>query len=165
MKTEVLMRKKLILIIDNIEEIVLSGVFVVMVVSVIFQIVSRYIFSRPLVFTEELSRSSYVWICFLGMGIATKRELHIRIDLLAFILKGKIKIALDLVVNIISVGLYALLIYIGINYTWAIRMQITPAMEIPRAIITISLPIGATVSLIRIISLIKRDVVQLKAKQ
>ena len=34
----------------------------------------------PFIFTEEVSRYSYVWITFIGMSLATKTSDHIRVD-------------------------------------------------------------------------------------
>jgi len=152
------MRKIFQFVEKNLEEIVLSLLFVNMCAFVLIQIVSRYIFRSPLVFTEEVSRYSYVWVCFFGMSMATKLENHIRIELIFAFVKGRAQAVINLAINLISLGLYAGLVVIGFNYTRSNIIQLSPAMEISKAWIYVSLPLGALFSVIRMVHILKNDI-------
>jgi TRAP-type C4-dicarboxylate transport system permease small subunit len=152
------MSKRAKYLLDNFEDVILACVFVVMSLFVILQIVSRYVFRSPLVFTEEAARYSYIWITYLGMAVVTKQEAHIRIDLLSNILKGKARQIFKLVVDSCSVFLYGILVFVGAKYTLANAIQTSPAMEISKAFIYVSLPLGALLSIVRLLGVIKRDV-------
>jgi TRAP-type C4-dicarboxylate transport system permease small subunit len=152
------MSKRAKYLLENFEDVILACVFVVMSLFVILQIVSRYVFRSPLVFTEEAARYSYIWITYLGMAVVTKQEAHIRIDLLSNILKGKARQIVKLVVNGCSVFLYGILVFVGAKYTLANAIQTSPAMEISKAFIYVSLPLGALLSIVRLLGVIRRDV-------
>lgn len=53
---------------------------IVMVVTVTLQIVMRYVFSRPLMWSEELSRFGYAWFAHFGVGLAAKDRSHLRVS-------------------------------------------------------------------------------------
>lgn len=61
------------------------NIIAIMFFSLIFgimllQIFFRYVLNSPLVWTEELCRYLFIWICFLGWTIALKQGSHIRIN-------------------------------------------------------------------------------------
>jgi TRAP-type C4-dicarboxylate transport system permease small subunit len=156
------MRKIFRFIARNLEEIVLSLLFVNMCGFVMIQIVSRYVFRSPLLYTEEVSRYSYIWICFFGMAMATKLQNHIRIELVFIFIKGKAQAVINLVLNIISLGLYVVIFIIGLNYTMTNVIQLSPAMEISKAFVYVSLPLGALFSVIRMLAILKQEIKEIR---
>jgi TRAP-type C4-dicarboxylate transport system permease small subunit len=156
------MRKIFRFIAKNLEEIVLSLLFVNMCGFVLIQIVSRYVFRSPLLYTEEVSRYSYIWICFFGMAMATKLKNHIRIELVFIFIKGKAQAVINLVLNIISLGLYVVIFFIGLDYTITNAVQLSPAMEISKAFIYVSLPLGALFSVIRMLAILKQEIKEIR---
>jgi len=156
------MRKIFKFIAKNLEEIVLSLLFVNMCGFVLTQIVSRYVFRSPLLYTEEVSRYSYIWICFFGMAMATKLKNHIRIELVFIFIKGKAQAIINLVLNIVSLGLYVVIFFIGLDYTMINAVQLSPAMEISKAFIYVSLPLGALFSFIRMLAILKHEIKEIR---
>jgi TRAP-type C4-dicarboxylate transport system permease small subunit len=57
------------------------GLFGAIFVTMIAQILFRYVFNAPLVWTEELARYLYVWACWLGAAVALRRGNHIVVAL------------------------------------------------------------------------------------
>jgi len=151
------MSKRASYLLGNFEDVILGVMLTVMCLFVIAQIVARYVFRSPLVWTEEAARYSYIWITYLGMAVVTKQEAHIRIDVLSAILKGNAKKVVNLGVSIISLFLYGILLFVGARYTLANTIQTSPAMEISKAFIYVSLPLGALLSIVRLLGLIRRD--------
>lgn len=68
-------------VVNIIAIIFFSLIFSIMLLQIFF----RYVLSSPLVWTEELCRYLFIWICFLGWTIALKRGSHIRIN---FVIEG-----------------------------------------------------------------------------
>ena len=52
----------------------------VMVVTITWQILMRYVFDSPIMWGEELSRISYAWFCFFGVALATRDEAHLKVE-------------------------------------------------------------------------------------
>jgi TRAP-type C4-dicarboxylate transport system permease small subunit len=59
------------------------ALFAAMFGAIILQIVLRYVFNAPLVWTDELASYLFVWISFLGWTTATRKRIHIGIGLVA----------------------------------------------------------------------------------
>lgn len=53
--------------------------FSLMFVVIIGQIVLRYVFNAPLVWTDEAAAYFFVWVAFFGWTMATRRRIHIGI--------------------------------------------------------------------------------------
>ncbi|HEY3177797.1 MAG TPA: TRAP transporter small permease [Casimicrobiaceae bacterium] len=57
--------------------------FTGMFLCVLAQVVLRYVFDRPLVWSDELARYLFVWCAFLGWIVAARRRSHLAIGVLA----------------------------------------------------------------------------------
>jgi len=51
-----------------------------MVTVITLQITMRYIFDRPLQWSEELARYSYAWFCLFGIALVTKERTHLSVS-------------------------------------------------------------------------------------
>lgn len=69
-------------IIDKCLESVLVTLMATMLLSVLWQILSRYIFKTPSTFSDEITSFSLIWIGLLGSAYATGKKLHLAIDLI-----------------------------------------------------------------------------------
>jgi TRAP-type C4-dicarboxylate transport system permease small subunit len=58
------------------------GLFAVIFVIMVLQVTCRYVLGSPLVWSEELARYLYIWVCYLGAPVALRRGNHIAITLL-----------------------------------------------------------------------------------
>lgn len=50
------------------------------------QVIWRWVLNDPITWSEELIQLTYVWICYLGWAIATRKDSHIRITALTNLL-------------------------------------------------------------------------------
>lgn len=53
--------------------------FVAILVVMILQVAFRYVLNSPLTWTEELARILFIWACYLGAPVATRRGNHVTI--------------------------------------------------------------------------------------
>lgn len=60
----------------------LSVAIFAMTLIIFLQVISRYIFNSPLVWSEELSRYLFVWISFLAIADAVRTKSHIALSIL-----------------------------------------------------------------------------------
>jgi TRAP-type C4-dicarboxylate transport system permease small subunit len=63
---------------------------IVMIATVTLQIVMRYVFARPLMWSEELARFGYAWFAHFGAGLAAKDQTHLRVSF--FVEKTPVKL-------------------------------------------------------------------------
>ena len=57
--------------------------FTGMFLCVLAQVILRYVFDRPLVWSDELARYLFVWCAFLGWIVAARRRSHLAIGVFA----------------------------------------------------------------------------------
>ena len=61
------------------EEVICCSLIVVIAVCVFAQVISRYIFSAALTWTEEVAAISMVWTVYMGAVVCVRERFHVRI--------------------------------------------------------------------------------------
>lgn len=89
----------------------LVALAVFMVLTVTWQVFSRYALRAPSSLTEEIARFQLIWLGLLGAVYTFRNRMHVGIDLLVTPLKGKKRLAAELV-SLFSVLAFAILILI-----------------------------------------------------
>ncbi|WP_420392471.1 TRAP transporter small permease [Acuticoccus sp.] len=56
--------------------------FAVMIVTVSYEVVMRYVFGAPTFWSEELARTSMIWLVMLGFALGIRHQANIRVDFL-----------------------------------------------------------------------------------
>ncbi|HSD51215.1 MAG TPA: TRAP transporter small permease [Candidatus Methylomirabilis sp.] len=117
-------------------------------VSVLF----RYVLNRPLAWSEELASLLFAWLTFVGAYAGFRTRSHIRIDTLTIFLPPGVRRVIRHGVDLCVFGLLAIFIWQGFMLTvttWSLEF---PAMEISRGYLYASLPIGACLMALAILS-------------
>ena len=89
----------------------LVALAIFMVLTVTWQVFSRYVLQAPSSLTEEIARFQLIWLGLLGAVYTFRNRMHVGIDLLVAPLEGKKRLAAELI-SLISVLLFAILILI-----------------------------------------------------
>lgn len=103
--------KAIITPLDVILRWALVALSIFMVLTVTWQVFSRYALRAPSSLTEEIARFQLIWLGLLGAVYTFRNRMHVGIDLLVAPLKGKKRLAAELV-SLISVLVFAILILI-----------------------------------------------------
>lgn len=77
--------------IDRIIKFICILLFTSLLVIISLQIIARYIFQTPYIWTEEGASLIFIWLCFLGGTIAYRKNAHISIDFFINILNPTTK--------------------------------------------------------------------------
>lgn len=80
--------RKLSGIIRRLENVISFTALTVLVASVLWGVMTRYVTERPAVWTTELSGILFTWVVFIGAMTALRDGRHIRVTLLIDILPG-----------------------------------------------------------------------------
>lgn len=73
------MKKRL----DQLNTLFVAGLFIsfiAIIVCVVLQILSRYIFNQPLTWTEEISLFAFCWFTFTGSAVCSWENSHLEVD-------------------------------------------------------------------------------------
>jgi TRAP-type transport system small permease protein len=142
-------------VLDRCIDVMLVLSMAIIVVALAGQVALRYFFHSPLPWPEELSQFLLVWMSFLGMYVAIRRNQHIRIEWLpkngpSFIRGLKL-------IGLLSICVF--LAYIGYG-GWKLAMtawgQPSTALRIPMAIPYLIIPVACSLSFLAVIVLMRR---------
>lgn len=120
----------------------------VMVATVAWQVVSRYVFNSPSIFTDELARFLLMWIGMLGTTYAFGSKSHLSMDYLHTFLKADtvkiIKIILPML-SIIFMGF--VMVWGGTLLTLNTMKQLSPVLYVPMGAVYSILPITGVINI------------------
>lgn len=132
-----------------------------MSIIVVVQVFARYVLNSSLFWSEELARYCLVWISFLGASVAYHDGLHPGVNLLGSKITLTMKRFLALLVHLVSMGLFSIMVFHGFEFAFFVRLQITPALSIPKWIIMGILPLSGIILMIHGTGFILEEVKEL----
>ncbi|NLY45569.1 MAG: TRAP transporter small permease [Tissierella sp.] len=143
--------KKFLKILDVTEDVIASSLLIITSFLVFFQAILRYQFNYSISWSEEVARMMIAWFIFIGSSIAVRENAHVNMDALSSILRGKIKIFISIIVEIINIVFCIMIIFAGINMIKnAINLgSMATSIKIPLYIPYASVPVGVSLMLIR----------------
>ncbi len=123
----------------------LFGLGFSMAILVAVQVFCRYVLNSSLFWSEELARYMLVWLSFLGATVAYYRNLHPGVDALTSRISPEKQYITRLLVHVSSMILALIMIISGSQFAWFVRMQISPALAIPKWIILAVIPVSGAI--------------------
>jgi len=127
---------------------VIGGAFTgIMTLIVSYAVVARYVFNRPIGWSEEISTYLMVWAVFLGAAYTLKEDAHIGVDLLISNLKPGIKRNFLRFHYVTGVVFFSILFYKGIDMV-ALSLKLdsrSMAIEFPLYFTQLSVPVGSAI--------------------
>jgi len=128
-----------------------------MAALVAVQVFFRYVLNHSLFWSEELARFLLVWLTFLGASVAYHRRAHPGIDTFSLLLPACLKKTAIICVHLVSIGLFSVMIVYGCQFAYFVRLQISPAMYLPKWIIFSSVPLSGGVLMLHALALFVKD--------
>lgn len=129
-------------------EYLLFGLGFTMTVVVAVQVLFRYVFNQSLFWSEELARYLLVWLSFLGASVAYRRKAHPGIDILQAKMPAALQKISTTTVHLASLTLFAVMIFFGCRFAYFVRLQISPALYLPKWIVFSIVPICGCILMI-----------------
>ena len=95
--------------IDVVSVVLLLFIFVIGIAQVVW----RWILNDPIVWSEEMIRLTYVWICYLGWVIAERSDSHIRITIISSRLPKSVQKYLQALCHVLGIIFSILMMVYG----------------------------------------------------
>jgi len=118
------------------------ALMIVLVGDVFLGVFSRYVMQATFKWYDEVARLCFVWIIFLGAGVAVRRRLHFRMHLLIDRLLPGARLAAERLITLTVIGFGAILVAGGIRIAPIAHRQVTDALEISQLWFFGALPVG-----------------------
>ena len=135
------LRKRL----DNLVSWILIIIMFLMVLTVLWQVFTRYVLENPSSYTEELARYLMIWVGVLGAAYVSGQNNHISIDY--FINKTSDNTQLmikKIIIYIIIFFVFCACILGGLRLVYITYLlgQFSPALQIPLSLVYFVVPVS-----------------------
>jgi TRAP-type C4-dicarboxylate transport system permease small subunit len=115
-----------------------------MVIIASLQVGARYLFDRPLLWSEEGVRYIMIWTAFLAAAWSVRDREHITVELVMRWLPAGARRALEVARWLLVAGFCVALLPSAVRVTAEVHAQLGVAIEIPLSLVFASLPLGLT---------------------
>ena len=128
--------KRVISRIELAERTVTSVIFCSMMIVVTAQILMRYVFNHPLLWSEEFARYVYVWLVFIGAAYGVTQDKHV--DRLPV----RVRRALKLLCNFLIIAALLYMLPHSVKYLGRQKGLRSGCMQIPMSLVFAAVPVG-----------------------
>ncbi|OQY51763.1 MAG: C4-dicarboxylate ABC transporter permease [Desulfobacteraceae bacterium 4572_89] len=139
------MFKKTSFLLNQWIEYLLFSLGFTMTLLVAVQVFCRYVLNQSLFWSEELARFLLVWLTFLGASCAYYRRANPGVDFLYVKMPFLLKKISSIMTHLVSMGLFFVMIVYGYQFAYFVRLQISPALQIPKWIVLSIIPISGAI--------------------
>jgi TRAP-type C4-dicarboxylate transport system permease small subunit len=122
--------------------------FAVLIATVFYQVLGRYLFNAPPSWSEELARFLQVWIALLASALCVQQGMHLGVDYLLYAVPPRGRAGLEVFVHVLVSGFLLLLLVQGIRILDVAAVQSSPAMGVNMWYAYLAVPVGAALMLL-----------------
>lgn len=125
--------KKIDFYVSKFEEYIIAWSILLMFIVLTVNVILRFLFSKSLVFSEELGQILVAITTFFGLGLVTRQGRHIRMSTLYDYSNATIKKVLALITSLVTSGALFWMSYITFKYAQTVKFtgRVTPTLHIP----------------------------------
>ena len=145
------MKNKLVKICDNIVSYI-SGILLVMFfVMTLGNVLCREVFKVSVVFFDELSTYSFIWMVFLSGALAFMEDTHFKVDILPPGLQKRLEVPLHYFEMLILLVFAGIMFYYGIIFSQVNAKITTLVLKLTMKILVLCIPVCAVLTLLAIV--------------
>jgi TRAP-type C4-dicarboxylate transport system permease small subunit len=129
-----------------------SGIlFVVIMVLLFLQVVTRYVLGHSFTWTEELSVILFVWMTYFGISSAVTHRKHLRVSALLNAVPFKVRKGMLITDNVIFMVVCVYLIFPMLQLIRSLGAARTPILRIPKAVSYWLIPVAMVITCIKLV--------------
>lgn len=117
-----------------IEEYVTGAAFIIMLITMIYGVIMRYIFKNPLPWGMEIQSICFVYMVFVGIGLAEQEGQTVEFEMIYNKFSKKIQTIFRLIGNILVTVFIAVIFVPSFNYLMS-TTNVTTVLRIPRNLV------------------------------
>lgn len=126
--------QKISVIVDKILLTLIIILFLMMFGITNLNVITRYFFNKPIVFSVEMGRYCFVSIIFLGAIFTTKADRHIQVDFFTGMFPEKVRCVLEQIGRLFMALFFAIITYYTCRMAYTNIHVKSSAMQIPMAV-------------------------------
>ena len=142
------MAAKIESLLGSIVEIAAAGLVVAEIAILFGGVISRYLFNRPLVWSDELASTLFLWLAMLGAVVAFRRGEHMRMTACVGVLPAHWRPVVDSFATGASLAFLLLIAWPAYEFARDELAITTPALQITDAWRAAALPVGIALMIV-----------------
>ena len=129
-------------------EISASGLVVAEIAILFGGVISRYVFDRPLVWSDELASTLFLWLAILGAVIAFRRGEHMRMTACVGMVGGSLRAVLESLATVAALAFLLLMVWPAYQFASDELPITTAALQISDVWRAAALPAGIALMIV-----------------
>src|SRR3954462_13911800 len=134
-------------------EAVAGSLVLVEIVVLLAGVIARYVFHKPLVWSDELASVLFLWLSMLGAVVALRRGEHMRMTGIVNRVSPQARAMLETLALTVPLTFLALVMWPAFEYAYEELPVVSPAMELSNAWRASAIPYG--LALMAIVALLR----------
>ena len=127
---------------------VASAIMVVIACLGLWQVVTRFVFSQPSVWTEEIMRRLLIWMVMLGTEVAVRKGAMVSVDLMVRLSRGPWQRFVRAVITSVHLTFFSVLLWFGADLVWRVRYQTFASMDLSMGWAYAAVPVSALLAIL-----------------
>ncbi len=123
-------------------EAVAAALLVLVVSLLLLGVVSRYVFSLPIVWIDEVASFAFLWLAMLGSAIAIDRNEHLRLTLFLNAVPERFRPVVQAFALLVTATFLGAMLPPAVEYAREEWYILTPALGIPNTYRVAAIPFG-----------------------
>jgi TRAP-type C4-dicarboxylate transport system permease small subunit len=135
-------RGMVLFLLDNVEEIVAGAALIVVVASVCWGVITRYLTEQPATWSGEVAAIGFAWVVFIGASAGFKHRMHVSIDMLMQFIPAGLRVPVERALDVVVVAFCAYVAWLGVCFTGENWDNPTSVLRLPMSIIYAAVTLG-----------------------
>ena len=123
-------------------ELASAALLVVMIVTVLANVTSRYLLNKPLIWGDEVASIAFIWMAMFGAALAVDRHEHMRLTVFLPMLPAPLTRWVEVAGQALVAVLLLRLLPVAASYAYEESYVTSPALGIPMSWRASALPAG-----------------------
>lgn len=128
---------------DKVLGVLCIVLFAFLVLLVTWQVITRFVFNDPSVFSEELAKYCFVWLVLFGSAYVFGENGHMSIEFIKDKFPAKLKMSVEVFIELVIIAFAAaVLVKGGYTVTVLAWTQLSASLQIPVGYLYAAMPIS-----------------------
>ena len=137
---------------DRLLEVIITVLFGIMVLILLGQVVSRYLFTFPMMWSAEIAQYIFIWIVYLGSALAFLTKRHLVVDIFSLKIPRPYSTYLTLILHVMILVFLFYVFRLGLQYAATnLSKPVYSVRWISLGWVYASVPIGALFMFVNIL--------------
>ena len=129
---------------ERLEEAMITTLLTVMSVVILLQVFMRYAMGASLSWSEELARYCFVWMVYIGISYAVRKNRHLSVDAINLLFKERGRFVISIVSDLLFLVFAVIISYNGWQVVQRVAKsgQSSASIEVPMWVVYAAMPTG-----------------------